>query len=175
MDAEDEWTFSNKFDYIHGRALAACFKDPASVLRQAFDSLAPGGYLELQDGVFPFQFIGEPPTESYLQKWGEMMMAGGEKAGRPWNNVQYYNSWLEEIGFEDVVQKTFYWPVGPWAEGEYFKQVGKLFQADLLHSLEGISLKMMGLTGWSGDEIKDFIEGLRKALLDTSIHGYLPM
>ncbi len=27
-DAEDEWAFSTKFDYIHSRAVLTCFKDP---------------------------------------------------------------------------------------------------------------------------------------------------
>jgi hypothetical protein len=82
---------------------------------------------------------------------------------------------MEQIGFEDVVQKMFYWPIHSWAEGEYFKQVGKLFQADLLHGLEGVSLKVMGLMGWSGEEIKGFIERLRKDILDPMMHAYLPM
>ncbi|CZR52685.1 uncharacterized protein PAC_02562 [Phialocephala subalpina] len=51
-DAEDEWTFPNKFDMIHGQALLPCFKDPKIVLRHAFKALAPGGYLEMHDGTF---------------------------------------------------------------------------------------------------------------------------
>jgi trans-aconitate methyltransferase len=57
-DAEDEWVFSQKFDFIHGRALLTCFKDPSFVIAEAYKSLAPGGYLELQDGVFPFEYVG---------------------------------------------------------------------------------------------------------------------
>jgi hypothetical protein len=48
-DAEDDWVFPQKFDYIHGRTLATCFKEPLSVFKKAFEALAPGGWFEMQD------------------------------------------------------------------------------------------------------------------------------
>jgi SAM-dependent methyltransferase len=75
-DAEDEWVFDTKFDFIHGRALVSCFSDPEFVLRQIYKSLAHGGYFELQDAVFPMEFIGEPPVNSALYKWNELVMEG---------------------------------------------------------------------------------------------------
>lgn len=59
-DAEDEWGFSERFDFIMGRALVTCFKDPKTVFKHAFDALAPGGILELRDPIFPFQFFDPP-------------------------------------------------------------------------------------------------------------------
>jgi hypothetical protein len=174
-DAEEEWIFSEKFDFIHGRALATCFKDPSVVFRHAYNSLAPGGYLELQDGLFPMRYVGEPPVDSYLYRWNEIVMAGGEKAGRPWTNVQHYKRWMEELGFEDVTVKDFFWPLNPWAKGKYFKQIGQWFGEDLLIGLEGISLKVMGLVGWEVEDIKVFLEGLRKDIVDPKIHAYMPL
>ncbi|KAE9365680.1 S-adenosyl-L-methionine-dependent methyltransferase [Stipitochalara longipes BDJ] len=174
-DAEDEWNFSDRFDYIHGRALLSCFKDPASVLREAFKSLNPGGYLELQDGTFPFKYIGEPPVNSDLYKWSEIVVAGAAKAGRPWTNAQHYKQWMEEIGFEDVVEKKFFWPTNSWPKGAYFKQVAAYWQADLLKGLEGISLKVMKVLGWSAEEIHAFLPAVKRDVKDTSIHAYLPI
>ena len=174
-DAEDEWIFSEKFDYIHGRALLSCFKDPASVLRSAFASLEPGGYLELQDGIFPFKYLGEPPIDSHLYKWNEIIVEGAAKAGRPWTNSQHYKRWMEEIGFEDVVEKHFFWPTSTWAKGRYFKQIAVYFQEDLMNVLEALSLKVMGVVGWSAEDIQAFVEGVRKDIKDTSIHAYFPM
>ena len=48
-DAEEEWTFDTKFDYIHGRLMQISFKDVKGVFGRAFDSLAPGRWLEMQD------------------------------------------------------------------------------------------------------------------------------
>jgi hypothetical protein len=39
------------------------------VLNEAFKSLAPGGYLELQDVVRPFVFLGERAQSSNLHRW----------------------------------------------------------------------------------------------------------
>jgi methyltransferase family protein len=174
-DAEDEWIFSEKFEYIHGRALFTCFKDPKQVVAEAFKSLQPGGYLELQDMAFPFQYIGESPKDSAVYKWNEILIAGAAKGGRPWTNVQYYRQYMEEVGLVDIVEKTFYWPTSVWAKGQYFKDVAMFFQEDLLNALEGVSLKVMGLMGWSVEEILVFLTSVREDIKDTSIHAYLPM
>ncbi|KAH8807439.1 S-adenosyl-L-methionine-dependent methyltransferase [Xylogone sp. PMI_703] len=174
-DAEDEWIFAEKFDYIHGRALLSCFKDPPSVIREAYKSLAPGGYLELQDGTFPFKYIGEPPVDSNIYKWNETVVAGAAKSGRPWNNAQHYKRWMEEIGFEEVVERQFFWPTNPWPKGDYFKLVSLYWQADLLRGIEGISLKVMQLMGWTPADIRPFLEEVRKDVKNPAIHAYLPI
>jgi hypothetical protein len=121
------------------------------------------------------QYIGQPPVNSNLYKWNEIVGAVGEKTGRPWTNVQYYKSWMEEAGFEDVVEKRFYWPISPWAKGELLKTIGLYFQEDLLDVIEPLSLKTMGLMGWSTEEIHAFLVGLREDIKDTSLHAYMPM
>ena len=112
-DAEDDWDFTERFDYIHGRTLLTCFTDPKHVLSQAFDALAPGGYLEFQDPVYPFEYVGPPAVSSDLYRWVELCIEGSAKLGRPWTNVVHYKRWMEEIGFEDVVEVTFYMPTNP--------------------------------------------------------------
>lgn len=174
-DAEDEWIFSEKFDYIHGRALLSCFKDPQYVLREAYRSLAPGGYLEMQDMIFPFEFLGDPPTECAYYKWLQIINNGAAKLGRPWNNVQHYKRWMQDIGFEDVVEKRFYWPLNPWAKGDFYKHISAFAQADFLSGLEGLSLKVMGSMGWSADEVRVFLTDVRKDVKNTDIHSYCSM
>jgi hypothetical protein len=142
------------------------------VINEAFKSLAPGGYLELQDGLFPFKYVGEPPTNSDLYRWGKLCVEGSTKIGRPWTNAVHYKRWMEEVGFEDVVEKDFYWPTSVWAKGKYYKQIAALFQADMLNGLEGVSLKVLGVLGWTADDIRAFIVGVGKDLQDTSITSY---
>jgi hypothetical protein len=152
--------------------LLSCFKDPRSVFQKAYDALTPGGYLEMQDFVYPPQFIGEPPTESSLYKWGQVLCEGSVKLGRPWNNVPSYKQWFEEIGFEEVVEKKYYWPLNAWAKGDYYKQISVYAQADLPNGLDGMSLKAMGLMGWSVDEIKEFLVRVKEDVKNTAIHSY---
>ena len=152
--------------------LLSCFKDARAVIQQAYDNLAPGGYLELQDFVYPPQFFGETLTDTPLYKWGQTILEASRKLGRPWDNVPKYKGWMEEIGFEEVVEKKYYWPLNAWPKGNYFKQISVYAQADLLNGLDGMSLKLMGLMGWSADEVKDFLVGVKEDVKNTSIHAY---
>jgi hypothetical protein len=145
------------------------------VINEAFKSLVPGGYFELQDSLFPFQYIGEPPVHSELYRWGELCVEGSTKVGRPWTNSIHYKRWMEEVGFEDIVEKSFYWPTSTWAKGRYYKELAAFFQADLLNGLEGASLKIIGQLGWTPEEIRAFIVGVKKDVQDTSITCYAPM
>ncbi|OTA98458.1 hypothetical protein M426DRAFT_109886 [Hypoxylon sp. CI-4A] len=172
-DAEDEWTFSEPFDFIHGRALMSCFNDPASVVRQAFGSLAPGGVLEFQDALFPMSYIGEAPTGSALYRWNERMLEGVTRLGRSWSNAQHYRTYFEDAGFADVVERRFYWPTSPWARGAYFKTVAAYFQEDMLSGLEAMSLRVLGVLGMTPDEVRLFVDDVKRDILDTNVHAYL--
>jgi hypothetical protein len=101
----------------------------------------------MQDMGFPFEFLGEPPTESPLYKWFEIISTGAANLGRPWTN----------------------------AKGQYYKQISIYAQADFLNGLEGMSLKVMGSMGWSAEQVQAFLVGVKKDVKDTSIHCYCPM
>jgi trans-aconitate methyltransferase len=81
-DAEDPWVFPQKFDLVHGRALASCFKDAQKVINSAVDSLAPGGWLEFQDIVIPMGCIDDTWEGTTLQKWNYTMFDCAKKVGR---------------------------------------------------------------------------------------------
>ncbi|KAI2602466.1 S-adenosyl-L-methionine-dependent methyltransferase [Hypoxylon sp. NC1633] len=172
-DAEDEWTYTDPFDFIHGRALMSCFNDPSAVVRQGFENLVPGGIMEFQDALFPMNYIGEPPTESALYRWNEMMIEGVTKLGRSWSNVQHYRRFFEESGFENIVEKRFYWPTSPWAKGKYFKTVAAYFQEDMLAGLEAMSLRVLGVLDMTPDQVREFVDEVKKDFRDTNVHAYL--
>ena len=50
-DFEEQWTYrpDEEFDYIHGRAMAACIADWPKLFRQVYDNLNEGGYVEFQE------------------------------------------------------------------------------------------------------------------------------
>jgi hypothetical protein len=45
----------------------------------------------------------------------------------------------------------------------------------MLSGLEGVSLRVLGMLGWTADEVKEFIKDVKKEVLDTNVHCYLPM
>ncbi|KAI1499756.1 S-adenosyl-L-methionine-dependent methyltransferase [Biscogniauxia marginata] len=172
-DAEDEWTFSKPFDFVHGRALMSCFNDPGRVIRHAFEHLAPGGYIELQDALFPMNWIGEPPTQSALYRWNERMLEGVQRLGRSWSNVQHYGRYFAEAGFEGIVDRRYYWPTSPWAKGRHYKTVSLYFQEDMIAGLEAMSLKVLGILGMSPAQVREFVEEVKRDFRDLNMHAYL--
>ncbi|KAF6803339.1 methyltransferase domain-containing protein [Colletotrichum sojae] len=48
-DIEERWIFSRPFDYIHSRMMTGSIRDWPTYLRNCYDNLSPGGYLELND------------------------------------------------------------------------------------------------------------------------------
>lgn len=62
-DAEDEWLFGStedpiQFDYVHLRMVITCFDNPRTVMRNAFKSMKPGGWIEYLDISIDLQSIG---------------------------------------------------------------------------------------------------------------------
>ncbi|KLU81407.1 hypothetical protein MAPG_00497, partial [Magnaporthiopsis poae ATCC 64411] len=69
-DLEEAWTFSFKFDYIHASMMTGAFRDWPRFIRQSYEFLAPGGYLELQDIDFPVRCDDDSlPADSALKQW----------------------------------------------------------------------------------------------------------
>ncbi|KAF2467871.1 S-adenosyl-L-methionine-dependent methyltransferase [Lindgomyces ingoldianus] len=173
-DAEDEWNFSQQFDYIHGRALMSCFTDPREMIRKAYDSLEPGGYLELQDGFFPFRFLDpQPGPENPVRKWLEYCEQASRISGRLWDNVQHYSRWMADLGFVDIVEKRYNWPCGPWAKGDKMKKLGVYFYEDLTHAVEPICMKLFTkFLGWSEERVRAFVAELLPAMGARRLYLY---
>ncbi len=130
----------------------------------------------MQDFYFPMEYPDEKkPTESALYKWNQMCLEGGAKNGRPWIHPQYYKKYLEEAGFEDVVERRFYWPIGPWAKGKYYQTLGRCTQEVLLTGLDAISFRVISALGWNIDEIRVFLAQVRNNIKDPSLHAYMNM
>lgn len=48
-DAEDEWVFGDKFDFIHSRYMSGSISDFPRIFATCYENLNPGGYIEFQD------------------------------------------------------------------------------------------------------------------------------
>jgi hypothetical protein len=96
--------------------------------------------------------------------------------GTDWTRVAKYKAYLEEAGFQDVVEKRYEWPLGTWAKGERMKRLGEMYREDILELLEPLSMTVMtrGL-GMSGDEVNGVLQGLREEIMSSRIHVYVPV
>lgn len=172
QDAEGDWNHPLPWDYIHGRALLTCFADPSSIIKKAFDALAPGGYLELQDAVLPWKFATPPPKDSAFARWNELTIEASIVGGRPWNNVVNYARWFREAGFVEVEEHKFFGPTGDWSKDPHEQRVGSWMMLNLLQALEGWTLRNMERLAWSVEKCKKLIEEVREDLESGTLKPY---
>ncbi|KAK8108083.1 S-adenosyl-L-methionine-dependent methyltransferase [Apiospora kogelbergensis] len=155
-DAEEPWEFgpTTKFDYVHLRAVFSCFDDPKFVMRQAFENMNPGGWIEYMDG-----------TVSVASMDGTVE----EHANRLPRVVASYATVV------DVHERKFAAPMGTWCKDERLKHIGRMFQRNLYDNIRGIVYRVMDTLGYTGEQIDEFADKFRADLVNPHIHGYMPM
>ncbi|TVY88308.1 Secondary metabolism regulator [Lachnellula willkommii] len=174
-DMEDEWTYTQKFDLVHGRALMTCLKDPAKVFASAFNSLVPGGYLELQDIVLPMRAIDDTLKGTAMDHWATITTNAAAMLGISWKHSGDYGRLLEEAGFVDVVESHFQWPTNTWPKGERMKLLGRYWQEDLLMGLESVSMAVLTRgAGFTMEQVLELTAEVRKDVANKNIHAYMP-
>lgn len=112
-DSEEPWIHPpNHFDYIHMRLVHSCFDHPKAVINYAFDSLAPGGWIEFHD-TCPRVLCADGTA---IQKTWDLLIEGAAAMGRDILVAPYYKQWLEEAGCR--------WPTFPYPCGAVMMGVG---------------------------------------------------
>jgi hypothetical protein len=81
---------------------------------------------------------------------------------------------LKEAGFiNNITRRLFTLPVGPWARGKKQKMLGVIWRTAIMEALQGIAMGVLGRRlKWSQEEIELYLVGVRKSLMDPSIHTY---
>jgi len=175
-DVEDDWVFAQKFDYIHGRTLATCFKSPLSVFKKAYEALAPGGWFEMQDMCLQRSDDGSMDGTS-LKEWQEHVQEATAFTGVPWTNVPNYKRWFIEAGFENVTEVTFRWPSNQWSGDRKERLLGVWTQAQIDNGmLESVSTRLfMMKLGWSQEKLDAFLAKVNADTKNPNIHAYSPV
>lgn len=78
--------------------------------------IRPGGWIEqIEAGPFITSDDGSLPPNSALAHWSRYMVESGARAGRHCDIILTMASDIEKAGFVDIHEKTYKWPIGPWA------------------------------------------------------------
>jgi SAM-dependent methyltransferase len=175
-DAEDEWTFGEKFEYIHGRMLASCFASHRDVFRSCVEALRPGGWLEMQDVGFPFRCVDGSWEGTTFQRWNNLWVEAVSKIGKDFDKARFYKQYMEDVGLVDVTEMRLAWPVGSWAKGSRMKMIGVLAKQDVLQGLDAWSMALFtrGL-GMPVEEIKALLKEVEDDLNTKRLHVYVPI
>ncbi|KAK2028819.1 S-adenosyl-L-methionine-dependent methyltransferase, partial [Colletotrichum zoysiae] len=176
-DVEEPWLYSQPFDYVHIRGMTSSIADWKNFLKQTYDGLVPGGYVEVFEGNFrPGCDDGTLTSEHAISKWIDHIEECGRIFGRPHIDIPSLMPLLKEVGFVDVTVSTYKWPMGPWAKDAHYRELGSWCLENLMEGLEAFSMApFTRALGWTKDEVNVFLIEVRKELRDRSIHAYNPM
>jgi hypothetical protein len=139
-DIEDDWGYEdNPFDFIHARYLAGSIRDWPRLMKQAYASTKPGGWVEFQDWDCMIESPdGTIPEESALYSWHKIVLERIENTntGRPGPHL---GGWIRDAGFINVVVKKFLIPHNIWPKDERLKRIGAVSYRFLTHcNLSGL-------------------------------------
>lgn len=147
-------------------------QDWPKLLRQAWDQVAPGGFIELADfNTIAYSEDNSEGEDNMVIKFCQVFNAACDKMGRHGSPGQHLETWAKEAGFTDVHHEVRKVPIGPWAKDKQLKQVGALHQINLTELLEAALLGLMvRVEGWTPEEVQVFTAKVRTDLKKKSVH-----
>lgn len=82
---------------------------------------------------------------------------------------------LRSAGFVNVEERVIKVPLGEWPKDPTMKTIGMYNRSMIYDGLHGLAMGPFtrGLK-WSPESVEVFLVGVRKALMDSSQHGYIP-
>ncbi|KAF9881603.1 MFS sugar transporter [Colletotrichum karsti] len=176
-DLEEEWTYSQPFDYIHSRTMNSSVSDWKAYFKKGYDHLTPGGYFELQEAdLFAYSDDDTLKADSALSKCTDLMYEASVKLGRPFQKIPPLVAIMEEVGFVDVRMSVFKWPSNSWPKDRMYKELGIWANENFCNGLEGFTMALFTRAHeWTREEVLVFLTSVRKDLNDKSIHAYWPI
>lgn len=131
----------------------------------------------MHDFTLPYESDDRTLTpDNPVYRASALCVDAAEAGGRPNNLAPHYKSYFESVGFVDVVERRFKWPLNDWAKDPYYKEIGIWTRESLDGGIEGLVMALLTRhLGWDRDRVLVFCAQFRAALRDRSVHGYIPM
>ncbi|KAJ3516590.1 hypothetical protein NM208_g14824 [Fusarium decemcellulare] len=176
-DFESDWPYRKPFDFIHARELEGCIGNEKRLFDQAFQHLAPGGYVEFQATYARFLSDDDTAKEATnAQFWLKTLIDGLAQFGKPLDCAIGWKEKMEAAGFFNVQQEIRKVPVGSWPKDPKLKELGKFQGIQQMKAVESYTPAVFGrILGWSNEEAQVLIAKVRKELTDPKIHLYIPV
>ncbi|GMG06838.1 unnamed protein product [Aspergillus oryzae] len=107
-DFEAPWSYSQPFDYIHGRELEGFIRDHDRLFRQALANLKPGGWFEIASiEVNCFSDDDTHLKATSMMEGVKNMHISAKKFGKDFDTVKNWRSQMENAGFVNVREDVY--------------------------------------------------------------------
>lgn len=169
---KEDWAFDQGFDYIHFRYVVTCFDEMPAVIRKAYSGLRPGGWIELYDVTALIVGLDSSVTGTAVQKWCELLVQGGLKAGKDLLKPQKYAQWCSSAGFTNVKETRFPLPSnGVWPKDAQMKKIGRHSLINQLNLVDSLT-KFITLAGLSAEATADLERQVKDDFQNPDIHFF---
>jgi hypothetical protein len=159
----------NQLDYVHMRSMGASFNDFPAMVKKTFDHLAPGGWLEIQDGTWEL-FGDDGSTEGIaLERFLDAACRGAFALGRDMTKSKHYKRWLEAAGFVDVVETVAPVPLTPWVQHPRWRRIGQYLSVTFSAVIDAYP-RFLAATGMTPEEIASLSAEAKRDLTRRDIH-----
>lgn len=86
---------------------------------------------------------GSIDEEHILNRWATPFIEYGDKVGRTFAVAGKMAGWMEDAGFDNVIEKTYKIPLGPWSSDQRLKELGRWNLFFYTFDLEGFGLLVL--------------------------------
>ncbi|KAF4227344.1 hypothetical protein CNMCM8980_002705 [Aspergillus fumigatiaffinis] len=171
-DFELPWSYSQPFDYIHGRELEGAIRDHDNLFRQAYENLRPGGWLEMASmDVNSYSDDGTHLKAVNLVEGIKNMHLASKKHGKDMTTACTWKEKMEKAGFINVHEDVYKLPQSPWPKDPKLKELGRYHQVNMFEAVGPYSFALFSrYLGWSRAEIEVLVAGMRKELREYQIY-----
>ncbi|OAA70274.1 hypothetical protein ISF_02248 [Cordyceps fumosorosea ARSEF 2679] len=168
----EEWKFEQKVDYVHFRFVVTCFDDMPAVIKKAYDSLKPGGWIELLDPVVGVNSVDATLHGTAVEEWCRLLNEGAKAAGRDFSKPARYAGWCTDAGFVDVTEKKFPLPSnGMWPRDPKMKRIGEYSMRNYTALVDSLS-KFLTLAGLDPEDVASLEARAKDDIRNPRIHYY---
>ncbi|EXF83127.1 TAM domain methyltransferase [Colletotrichum fioriniae PJ7] len=176
-DLDNEWIYSRHFDYIHIRGMSGSVRNWPELLRKCYDNLNPGGYVELQEVEETIiRADSSTSTSDAFSRSLAYVSSALKVFGCPFAPLDDLATLVSTMGFSDVQDRRFIWPLNSWPRDPHLKELGSWTRENLASNTAGmIMAPMTRVHGWTEEEVHVFAAEVRRDLADRGNHAYWPL
>lgn len=157
-DAESWERASSSYDLIHFRGMSGAFRDWIYIYDCAFESLKPGGWVEVQDvsGIAELFKTRFHPTSLSYKLFQDLQLAAA-KSGRKQDDAHLEPSLFWDTGFQAVTVSEHTVPLEA--------TLGELWLITILDGIEAMALRLLTAhMGWRTTECREACERAAREL-----------
>lgn len=117
---------------------------------------------------------GQLPEGSCIAEWQRHLDDASQSFGKRLNVAGSMGTWMLDAGFQNVNDDILKVPIGSWPRDRRLKEQGQWLQAQMLDSIEPISLAYFTrILKWSEVRTQVFIAAVRKEFMNNSLHLFV--